>query len=288
METPVLKWVLIILIPLLCLLLYKLILRVFFGVVIVPEDKIGLVKKKFVLMGKQSLPEGRIIATNGEAGFQAQTLAPGVYFWKWYWQYQISFQDFTVVPTGKIGLVLARDGVELETGAILGRKVPCDSFQDAEAFLKNGGRKGRQTAIITPGSFRINTFLFDVEITDMISVPDNAVGIVTTQEGKPLDEGQIAGKIIGDHNKFQDVDLFLNNGGYKGLQEQVILAGAYFLNPWFAKVEMVKMTEIPIGYVGVVISYVGNEGVDLSGTEFKHGNIAVSYTHLTLPTTPYV
>jgi uncharacterized membrane protein YqiK len=273
METPILKWVLIILIPLLCLLLYKLILRVFFGVVIVPEDKIGLIKKKFVLMGKQSLPEGRIIATNGEAGFQAQTLAPGVYFWKWYWQYQISFQDFTVVPTGKIGLVLARDGVELETGAILGRKVPCDSFQDAEAFLKNGGRKGRQTAIITPGSFRINTFLFDVEITDMISVPDNAVGIVTTQEGKPLDEGQIAGKIIGEHNKFQDVDLFLYNGGYKGLQEQVILAGAYFLNPWFAKVEMVKMTEIPIGYVGVVISYVGNEGVDLSGTEFKHGNI---------------
>jgi len=273
METPILKWVLIILIPLLCLLLYKLILRVFFGVVIVPEDKIGLVKKKFVLVGKQSLPEGRIIATNGEAGFQAQTLAPGVYFWKWYWQYQITFQDFTVVPTGKIGLVLARDGVELETGSILGRKVPCDSFQDAEAFLRNGGRKGRQTAIITPGSFRINTFLFDVEMTDMITVPDNAVGIVTTQEGKPLEEGQIAGKIIGDHNKFQDVDLFLNNGGYKGLQEQVILAGTYFLNPWFAKVEMVKMTEISIGYVGVVISYVGNEGVDLSGTEFKHGNI---------------
>jgi uncharacterized membrane protein YqiK len=273
METPILKWILIILIPLLCLVLYKLILRVFFGVIIVPEDKIGLVKKKFVLVGKQTLPEGRIIATHGEAGFQAQTLAPGVYFWKWYWQYQVSFQDFIVVPTGKIGLVLARDGVELETGSILGRKVPCDSFQDAEAFLKNGGRKGRQTAIITPGSYRINTFLFDVEITDMIGVPDNAVGIVTTQEGKSLDEGQIAGKIINDHNKFQDVDLFLNNGGYKGLQEQVILAGTYFLNPWFAKVDMVKMTEIPIGYVGVVISYVGKDGVDLSGTEFKHGNI---------------
>ncbi|HVV06104.1 MAG TPA: hypothetical protein VHC96_17860, partial [Puia sp.] len=273
METPILKWVLIILIPILCLVLYKLILRVFFGVIIVPEDKIGLVKKKFVLVGKQSLPEGRIIATHGEAGFQAQTLAPGVYFWKWYWQYQVTFQDFTVVPTGKIGLVLARDGVELETGSILGRKVPCDSFQDAEAFLKNGGRKGRQTAIMTPGSFRINTFLFDVEITDMVSVPDNAVGIVTTQEGKSLEEGQIAGKIISDHNKFQDVDLFLNNGGYKGLQEQVILAGTYFLNPWFAKVDVVKMTEIPIGYVGVVISYVGNEGIDLSGTEFKHGNI---------------
>ncbi|MHA4807675.1 SPFH domain-containing protein [Flavitalea flava] len=274
METSMLiKWGLILGIPLLCLLLYRLILRVFFGVVIVPEDKIGLVTKKFVLVGNQSLPEGRIIATEGEAGFQAQTLAPGVYFGKWIWQYDVSFQSFTIVPTGKIGLVLARDGAELETGSILARKVPCDSFQDAQAFLKSGGRKGRQTGIITPGSYRINTFLFEVEISDMVSIPDNTVGIVTTQEGKPLEEGQIAGRIIGDHNRFQDVDLFMNNGGYKGLQEQVILAGTYFLNPWFAKVETVKMTEIPIGHVGVVISYVGSDGVDLSGVEFRHGNI---------------
>lgn len=252
---------------------YKFILRVFFGLVIVPEDKIGLVTKKFVLLGRQELPEGRIIATNGEAGFQAQTLAPGIYFWKWIWQYSIHFQPFTIVPTGQIGLILARDGHELETGRILGRKVECDSFQDAESFLKNGGRKGRQTAIIAPGSYRINTLLFEVSLTDMTQIPDNAVGIITTLEGKPLDEGQIAGKIIGEHNKFQDVDVFLNSGGYKGLQEQVILAGSYFLNPWFVKLEMVKMTEIPIGSVGVVISYVGEEGKDLSGIEFKHGNI---------------
>ena len=272
-NSTLIRWVLIIGIPLLCIVLYRVILRVFFGLVIVPEDRIGLVTKKFVLWGKQSLPEGRIIATDGEAGFQAQTLAPGVYFGKWFWQYAINFQPFTVIPTGKIGLVLARDGSELETGAILARKVPCDSFQDAVAFLSNGGRKGRQTAIMTPGSYRINTFLFDVEVTDMISIPDNAVGIVTTLEGKPLEEGQIAGRVIGEHNKFQDADLFLGNGGYKGLQEQVILAGSYFLNPWFVKVDMVKMTEIPIGYVGVVISFVGNEGADLSGVDFKHGNI---------------
>src|SRR5678809_312262 len=92
-------------------------------------------------------------------------------------------------------------------------------------------------------------------------------------EGKPLEEGKIAGKIIGDHNKFQDVDKFLDSGGYKGLQEQVILAGSYFLNPWFVKMEMVKMTEIPIGHVGVVISYVGEDGKYLSGAEYKHGNI---------------
>jgi uncharacterized membrane protein YqiK len=272
-NSMLMQWGIIIGIILFCLLFYRFILRVFFGVVIVPQDRIGLVTKKFVLMGKQELPEGRIIATKGEAGYQAQTLAPGVYFWKWIWQYQITFQPFTVIPTGKIGLVLAKDGAELETGSILARKVDCDSFQDAEAFLQNGGRKGRQTAIITPGSYRINTFLFELEVTDMVTIPDNAVGVVTTMEGKPLEEGQIAGKIIEGHNKFQDVDLFMNKGGYKGLQEQVILAGSYFLNPWFAKVEMVKMTEIPIGNVGVVISYVGNDGIDVSGAEFKHGNI---------------
>jgi uncharacterized membrane protein YqiK len=107
----------------------------------------------------------------------------------------------------------------------------------------------------------------------MVVIPDNAVGVVTTLEGKPLAEGQIAGKIIEGHNKFQDIDGFLSSEGYKGLQEQVILAGSYFLNPWFAKIEMVHMTEIPIGHVGVVISYVGEEGKDLSGSEFKHGNI---------------
>ncbi len=258
---------------LIVIFLYKIILRIFFGVVIVPEDKIGLVTKKFVLFGKQELPEGRIIALDGEAGFQAQTLPPGVYFGKWAWQYAITFQPFTIIPTGMIGLVLAKDGQELETGFILGRKVESDSFQDAVAFIKNGGRKGRQMAIITPGSYRINTFLFNVEMSEMSSIPDNAVGIVTTQEGNPLNEGQIAGKIVEGHNKFQDVDAFMNNGGYKGLQEQVILAGTYFLNPWFARLEMVKMTEIPIGYVGVVISYVGEDGQDLSGVEFKHGNI---------------
>lgn len=273
LTLPILKWALIIGIPLLCLVFYRVIMRVFMGVVIVPQDKIGLVTKKFKLGGKQSLPEGRIIATEGEAGFQAQTLAPGVYFGKWFWQYSVAFQDFTVIPTGKLGLVLAKDGAPLETGTILARKVESNTYQDAEAFLKNGGRKGRQIGIITPGSYRINTFLFDVTITEMTNVPDNSVGIITTLEGKPLEDGQIAGKTIEGHNKFQDTEAFLAAGGTKGLQEQVILSGNYFLNPWFVKVEPVKMTEIPIGYVGVVISYVGADGVDVSGSDFKHGNI---------------
>ncbi len=51
----------------LSVILYKFVLRFFFGMVIVPEDKIGLVTKKFVLFGAdKSLPDSRIIATKGE------------------------------------------------------------------------------------------------------------------------------------------------------------------------------------------------------------------------------
>ncbi|PRP61302.1 hypothetical protein C7B72_22765, partial [Bacillus halotolerans] len=61
--------------------------------------------------------------------------------------------------------------------------------------------------------------------------------------------------------------------GCKGLQEQVLLAGRYFINPRFATVDVVDMTEVPIAHVGVVIAYVGNEGRDVSGDSFKHANL---------------
>ena len=260
-------------IPVFLLLFYKLIFRIF-GIIIIPEDKIGLVTKKFVLFGAhKELPSGRIIAVDGEAGFQAQPLAPGIYFWKWIWQFEIKRQPFMIIPEGKIGLVVAKDGKELESGSILARKVECDSFQNTEAFIRNGGRKGRQTAFMTSGTYRINSFMFDIIISDMISVNENMVGIVTTLDGLPIEVGNIAGKPVAGHNNFQNADAFLSGNGNKGLQPEVILAGSYYLNPWFIQVEQIKMTEIPIGYVGVVISYTGKEGKDLSGIEFKHGNI---------------
>jgi uncharacterized membrane protein YqiK len=60
------------------------------------------------------------------------------------------------------------------------------------------------------------------------------------------------------------------------LQEQILLSGTWNLNPWFVQVEQVRMVEIPIGYVGVVISYVGKAHVDVSGIEFKHGDLVES------------
>jgi uncharacterized membrane protein YqiK len=256
------------------LLMYKVILRVLFGMVIVPEDRIGLVTKKFVLFGAdKSLPDGKIIATKGEAGYQARTLAPGLYWGMWIWQYSINMSPFIIVPEGKIGLILSKDGQEIPTGAILARRVDSDNFQDAEMFLNNKGQKGRQTSYITAGSYRINTFAFTVTIADMVSINENKVGIVTTLDGLPIAKDQIAGTYVDGHNNFQNFDVFLEKGGSRGLQPQIVLAGSYNINPWAVQIEEILMTEVPIGYVGVVISYIGEDGQDVTGVSFKHGNI---------------
>jgi len=264
-------WVLI---PILALLFYKFTLRFFFGMVIIPEDKIGLVTKKFVLFGaNKSLPDGKIIALNGEPGYQADPLAPGLYWGYWVWQFSIDQSPLTVIPKGKIGLLSAKDGAQLPTGAILARNIDCDNYQDTRAFLTNGGQRGKQVGYLNNGVYRINPYLFEIFLADITSIEDGMVGVVTALDGTPLELASIAGSVIEGHNNFQDFDKFLSKGGQRGMQIQVIQAGSYSLNPWAVEVEKKEMTSIPIGHVGVVISYVGDEGEDTTGDGFKHGNI---------------
>lgn len=252
---------------------YKLVLRVF-GIVVIPNDSIGILNKRFVIFGSnRTLPDGTIIALNGEAGYQADTLAPGLHMWLWPWQFEIEVVEFVTISEGSIGIVEAKDGVPLKDGRVLARRVDCDSFQNARLFLKNGGERGPQITIIPPGTYRINSAIFSVVEEKVLEIPDNKVGVVTTKEGKPLAKDEIAGKEVPNHNMFQDAQAFIDSGGFKGLQEQVMLAGRYFINPRFATVEMMDMTTVPIANVGVVIAYVGEKGVDVTGEAFKHGNL---------------
>lgn len=312
-----------------------------------PDDSIGTVTKKFVIFGNdRTLPDGQIVALKGEAGYQADTLSPGLHMGLWPWQYDIAIVKFTTVPQGKIGVVQSCDGRPLPSGRIIARDIDCDYFQDARAFLTSGGERGPQMKVIPPGSYRINPLLFTVKLCDATEIPqgklgvveahdgkplpsgriiakgvdcdsyqnasaflegggergpqikiippgnyrinpvlftvslaevvdiqENKIGVVTTKEGAPLPTGEIAGGEIPGHNMFQDPDAFITNGGFKGLQEQVLLAGRYFLNPRFVTVVVVDMTTVPIAHVGVVISYIGKEGKDVTGESFRHGNL---------------
>ena len=253
------------------------------GMIMIRASEVGIVVKK---ISNLSLPPGRLLALNGEAGYQAETLAPGLHFGYRSWQYRIIKSPVTVVPQGEIALVLAADGAPMPVERILGKVVDCDNYQDARKFLGNGGEKGRQMGILTAGTYRINTILFDVisaanaeahgmamsELHITQIAPDQ-VGIITTLDGRPIDAGEIAGPVVQGHDNFQIPQAFINGGGCRGLQEQTLLSGSWTLNPWFARVQPVPMVTIPIGYVGVVVSYVGKAHEDVSGSDFKHGDL---------------
>jgi uncharacterized membrane protein YqiK len=253
------------------------------GLISVGESEAGIVTKKF---STKNLPPGRLIALNGEAGLQADPLPPGWHFGYFPWQYSIRKESVVTIPQDEIGLVVANDGRSIAVDRILGQKIDCDSFQDARKFLTSGGEKGRQTEILTTGTYRINTALFTVitsvncknyDMTpaqlELKRITSERVGIVTTLDGKPIEEGEIAGESIPHHNNYQDIQKFITAKGRRGLQEQVLLSGSWNLNPWFVHVEQIEMTAVPIGNVGVVISYVGQSHQDISGAAFTHGTI---------------
>ncbi|MBD2519066.1 flotillin family protein [Nostoc sp. FACHB-973] len=257
----------------------------FGGLVVIGEREVGIVVRKFTLSGR-GLPAGRLIALNGEAGLQADTLAPGWHWGYWPWQYSVRKESVVVVPQGEIALIVAADGESNPPERILGKIVDCDNYQDARKFLTHGGEKGRQMGFLTAGTYRINTALFKVimasnatahgmtaEQLRVYSLASDKVGIVTTLDGVPISAGELAGPIIEGHDNFQNGQKFINGGGRRGLQEQTLLSGSWNLNPWFVQVEQVPMTEIPIGYVGVVISFVGKAHQDVSGAAFTHGNL---------------
>jgi uncharacterized membrane protein YqiK len=257
----------------------------FGGLVVIGEREVGIVVKKFALSGK-GLPPGRLIALNGEAGLQADTLAPGWHWGYFPWQFAVKKEAVVVIPQGEIALIVAADGAQVPPERILGKIVESDNFQDARKFLTNGGEKGRQIGFLTAGTYRINTALFKIITANNASqhgmraeqlhihqIEAEKVGIVTTLDGSPIPAGDIAGHTIPGHDNFQNGQRFLDGGGQRGLQEQVLLSGSWNLNPWLVNIEQVPMTEIPIGYVGVVISFVGREQEDVSGAAFTHGHL---------------
>ena len=65
--------------------------------------QIGLVRKRF----GAKLPGNNPVAFNGEAGYQAELLMPGLRF-KWVMIYAVTKHPWVQVPAGQIGVVIAQ------------------------------------------------------------------------------------------------------------------------------------------------------------------------------------
>lgn len=278
------------------------------GIVVIKSSEIGIVEKWWSPKGSLNK---QIIALNGEAGFQPDVLRAGIHL-KTPLMYKIHRAPLITIPQGKIGYVFARDGKALEVSQTLGHVIPeADNFQDVRGFLKGDGQKGPQRAILREGTYAFNLAQFIIitengvysltttkaenqEVQNMadkirridgfnpvvINGKDDNIGIVTVNDGPALPNEVLIAPIIGDkaglenyHNNFQDPEKFLKAGGFKGRQMQILADGTYFINRLFATVEYLPKTIINIGEVGVVVSYYGDKGKDVTGDTYKHGEL---------------
>jgi uncharacterized membrane protein YqiK len=278
------------------------------GIRYIPNTRIGIVEKRFSFGG--SVKSG-FIALNGEAGFQPKVLRGGLHYLMPI-QYVVRIAPLVTIPQGKIGYIFARDGKLLDSTQTLASNEEVNDFQDVESFIKNGGQRGPQRRILREGTYAINLMQFIVLTDERIySLPlsrdemqtiqgmaqviterggfvpviikdtDDKIGIATVHDGPSLGQGEIIAPVVGDdskhhetyHNKFQDPDKFLKAGGFRGRQLQVLVEGTYYVNRLFATVEMIQKTVIEVGNVGVVVSYTGETGEDLSGIDYRHGEL---------------
>lgn len=278
------------------------------GIRYIPNHSVGIVEKRWSVKG--SVRHG-FIALAGEAGFQPRVLRGGLHYLMPI-QYRVHRVPLVTIPQGKIGYVFARDGRPLTPGQALATNRGANDFQDVEAFLRNGGQQGPQRELLREGTYAINLAEFVVLTWDtlyylklsrdedamfkrmadtiisrdgfrpvVIQGTDDAIGIVTVHDGPALPQGEIIAPTVGHdprasahyHNNFQNPDAFLLAGGFRGRQLQVLSEGTYYINRLFASVELVAKTVVEVGNVGVVVSYTGETGADVSGSDYKHGEL---------------
>ncbi|MCX6613792.1 MAG: SPFH domain-containing protein [Acidobacteria bacterium] len=297
-------------------------------------SEVGLVTKRF---SRRKLSDDNLIALNGEAGYQAELLMPGLRFRLWP-LYGVEKFPWVQIPAGQIGVVMAQVGNPLPVGAKSAIYKPqFGQFADLDLFIREGGQKGVQRPVlppgttlpihpvafmvitrdrtfglpvnpelsaasgpITPASFNLRDEDFEVIQIRRGNDARDIVGIVNTLEGSPLPSGDISSRLNGFedilemeqststdqdiiellfgakndlHNNYQDFQAFLDHGGRIGLQHDPLLYGAYTINPFLVRVELVPMLVIEQGQVAVIKSYVGLPPRDTSGAEFKFGTL---------------
>ena len=110
--------------------------------------EVGLVRKRF----GSSLKDDSPVAFQGEAGYQAQLLMPGLRFKLWP-VYTVTRHPMVQIPAGQIGVVIAQVGAPLPIGAKSALyRSEFGAFDNVKAFAAGGGQKGVQRPVLSPGT----------------------------------------------------------------------------------------------------------------------------------------
>src|SRR6185436_2189270 len=176
------------------------------------------------------MPPGRVVATEGEVGIQADVLKPGLHLIKFPFERIVRKVPLIEIGADELGIIEAMDGEPMSPGRIFApdrAQNAHNNFQDPIAFIKQGGVKGIQLRTLPPGLWPIHPYLFRVSVGQTTVIPQGKVGIITAADGAPLDAGRLLAKAIDGHLSFQNAELFVSSGGQRGPQVDILTPGTY-------------------------------------------------------------
>ena len=249
--------------------------------VTIGNDEVGLLSR---IYWARPLPAGHIIAVSGEKGPQAETLTPGFHFrFLLNVLYSVKKDKVIYVAAGHYGQLVANDGEPLRPGQTFADQAgPIDKVLDATYFLTHHGQKGPQTAVITPGTYRINTYLWQVLPGDSTDVPKGFVAVVKSNVYSAVNFGNLSVPLPPDCQPTKENDLSggklavpLVPVGCIGIWDSPLLPGRYYLNEAAYQITLmdtrVQTWEFKGGYtrrqVALTVDQQGNITQQMSTTE---------------------
>ncbi|HEV7397570.1 MAG TPA: SPFH domain-containing protein, partial [Pyrinomonadaceae bacterium] len=176
------------------------------------------------------MPPGRVVATEGEVGIQADVLKPGLHLIRFPFEKVVRKVPLIEIGADELGVVEAIDGEPMAPGRIFApdrAQNAHNNFQDPIAFIKQGGVKGIQLRTLPPGLWPIHPYLFRVSVAKTSVIPQGKVGVITAADGGPLDPGRLLGKAVDGHLNFQNAELYVGSGGQRGPQVEILTPGTY-------------------------------------------------------------
>src|SRR5262249_33593852 len=157
---------------------------------------------------------------------------------------------------------------------------------DAETFLKNGGQRGPQLTVLTPGRWRVNRYLWDYEEKDAKEGKAGFVGVVKSNVYAETDFGALKAskpdngdliKTKADRPNLQRVDAPIVPVGCVGVWEKSLQPGKYYFNPSAFVVEDFDTKAQVWTYAG------GYKRATISLTVDAKGDIVQNRTEIDVP-----
>lgn len=147
-------------------------------------------------------------------------------------------------PTDTIGIVTVHDGAPIESGEIIAPEVKGETedhqyFQDPEAFLRLGGRRGKQLQVLTDGTFFINRWFATAEIKPKTMIPIGYVGVVVGYYGERGEDVSGTGFRYGEQVEH----------GQRGVWKHALPPGKYPLNLYALQVELVPTVNFVLRWI---------------------------------------